>query len=1045
MAGSRHKKPVPALASLSPEQPWHAAAAMTGPFRADAAGPRPRGAPPLANEDNYTTNDAATITGNLLANDTPGDVPLAVISVNADNGPALALDREIILASGARLRVNSDGSFIYNPNGAFNSLPTTIEVFSYRVPGNDSATVMVTVENPPNPIVGTDDPETLTGTPNDDVLDARGGDDIVNALGGNDSIDGGTGADQMNGRTGNDTYFVDNAGDSVTELAGEGYDIIIASVNYTLGAGLHVEELVAPLGRILPIELIGNELDNIIRGARGNDTLRGMAGNDLLDRGTITEGGPNTMVGGTGDDIYLAGALGGLSDSITELDGEGYDIVYLVRNDAFVLTPGAFVELIAPVPTANIGAVQISGNGLNNEIRGGQQNDQLNGGGGADTLIGFAGNDTYTIDHPGDVIVEQANGGTDTVRTSINYMLAEGSNLENLTGGLNPDGTPSNASFSLGGNSVNNAITGGGGSDIIVGGDGSDTLLGLGGDDSIYGEDGHDTIDGGTGADLMDGGPGHDTYFVDNAGDVVIEAFEANQPTHNGDIIVTRISFTLTEDQYIEVLNGISTGVNSINLTGNSQVQNILGSSGDNVLNGGGGADSLEGRGGDDIFYIVSGNETLVELPSQGRDAVYSPVSYILAAGTSIEILSTTALGGSDPINFAGNELAQAIYGNAGANIIIGRGGADYMVGLGGDDTYYLSGGNEYVAENAGEGRDVIYTSASYALAAGSHVEALAADGILGTDAINLRGNEFNNEVYGNNGANMLNGGGGAGDYLVGWGGDDVYLIFTGAEIIVENMGGGRDVVYTTVSYGLAAGTQVEVLSTDSIAGTNAINLTGNELNNEVYGNNGANLLNGGGGGDYLVGWGGNDTYLVFGGGEIVVENAGGGRDVIYSTVSYGLAAGTSVEALSTDSITGTGAIDLTGNELAQEVYGNNGANTLNGGAGGDYMAGFGGADSFAFTTALGSGNVDHLADFSAVDDTILLENAVFTGLANGALPTSAFVAGSAAADADDRIVYNSATGQIFFDADGNGAGAQVLFATVNAGTVLTAGDFMVI
>jgi Ca2+-binding RTX toxin-like protein len=495
-------------------------------------------------------------------------------------------------------------------------------------------------------------------------------------------------------------------------------------------------------------------------------------------------------------------------------------------------------------------------------------------------------------------------------------------------------------------------------SETIVGTPDSDIIDARGGDDIVYGQDGHDTIDGGTGADLMDGGTGHDTYYVDDAGDVVIDAFEANQPLHNGDVIRTAISFTLTEDQHIEVLSGIPTGTDPINLTGNSRAQGISGNSGDNVLNGGGGADDLEGRGGDDTFYIVSGNETIFEYPDLGRDVVYSPVSYILAADTSVEVLSTTALGGTDPINFAGNTLAQAIYGNAGANIIIGRGGADYMVGFGGDDTYYLSNGGEYVAENAGEGRDVIYTSASYALAAGSHVEALAADGILGTDAINLRGNEFNNEVYGNNGANMLNGGGG---------------------------------------------------------------------------------------GDYLVGWGGNDTYLVFGGGEIVVENAGSGRDVVYSTVGYVLAAGTSVEALSTDSIIGTNAIDLTGNELAQEVYGNNGANTLNGGAGGDYLAGFGGADNFAFTTALGGGNVDHLADFSAVDDTILLENAVFTGLANGALPASAFVAGAAAADADDRIVYNGATGQIFFDADGNGAGAQVLFATVNAGTVLTASDFMVI
>jgi len=105
----------------------------------------------------------------------------------------------------------------------------------------------------------------------------------------------------------------------------------------------------------------------------------------------------------------------------------------------------------------------------------------------------------------------------------------------------------------------------------------------------------------------------------------------------------------------------------------------------------------------------------------------------------------------------------------------------------------------------------------------------------------------------------------------------------------------------------------------------------------------------------------------------------------------------------------------------------------------------FGGTDTFAFTTALGATNVDRIADFNVVDDTIALDDAVFTGLATGALAAGAFVNGTAAADADDRIVYNSATGQILFDADGNGAGAAVLFATVSAGTVLTASDFTVI
>ena len=101
--------------------------------------------------------------------------------------------------------------------------------------------------------------------------------------------------------------------------------------------------------------------------------------------------------------------------------------------------------------------------------------------------------------------------------------------------------------------------------------------------------------------------------------------------------------------------------------------------------------------------------------------------------------------------------------------------------------------------------------------------------------------------------------------------------------------------------------------------------------------------------------------------------------------------------------------------------------------------------DSFAFTTALGAGNVDWLADYSVTDDTILLENAVFTGLAEGTLAAGAFVTGATAGEADDRIVYNSASGALLFDADGNGAGAAVQFAALAGGLALTASDFIVI
>jgi len=243
----------------------------------------------------------------------------------------------------------------------------------------------------------------------------------------------------------------------------------------------------------------------------------------------------------------------------------------------------------------------------------------------------------------------------------------------------------------------------------------------------------------------------------------------------------------------------------------------------------------------------------------------------------------------------------------------------------------------------------------------------------------------------------------------------------------------------------MAAGLDIEVLSSSNQAGTGAQTLIGNALAQEIYGNAGANFIEGGGGADYMAGFGGNDVYVVDSADDYVAEAAGGGRDVLYALGDYVLAAGNEIEILSSLSQAGTAAQNLTGNALAQEIYGNAGANVLNGGAGADYLMGFGGADTFAFTTALGGGNVDQIADFVSGTDKIALDDAVFTGLGFGALPAGAFVTGTVAADADDRILYDNATGNLFFDADGNGAGAAVQFATLQGHPTLTASDFTVI
>ena len=362
-----------------------------------------------------------------------------------------------------------------------------------------------------------------------------------------------------------------------------------------------------------------------------------------------------------------------------------------------------------------------------------------------------------------------------------------------------------------------------------------------------------------------------------------------------------------------------------------------------------------------------------------------------------------------------------------------------------GNDTYIVGNPGDVVIEDPNEGVDIIYSSVSYSLNDSSEVESLSTITWELTDPINLTGNGLDNHLIGNAGRNRLDGGGGN-DVMTGREGNDTYVVDSAGDRVLESAGGGTDIIYSAVSYSLNDSSEVESLSTMPWEATTAINLAGNGLANHLIGNAGANQLNGRGGADTMIGREGNDTYLVDNAGDKAFEAAGGGTDAVYSAVSFTLTDGQEIEGLSTITWELTNAIDLTGNKLNNYLIGNAGANVLDGRAGNDTLHGREGADTYAFTTVLGPQNVDVILGFSAADDIIALENnGVFVGLSEGALPASAFVIGTAALDANDRIVYNQATGQLFFDADGDGAGAQIQFARLDGAPIIAAGDFTVI
>ncbi|HVQ07464.1 MAG TPA: Ig-like domain-containing protein [Allosphingosinicella sp.] len=482
----------------------------------------------------------------------------------------------------------------------------------------------------------------------------------------------------------------------------------------------------------------------------------------------------------------------------------------------------------------------------------------------------------------------------------------------------------------------------------------------------------------------------------------------------------------------------------------------------DDTLLGTAGTDILAGGNGNDTYYVENGSDQVLEANGGGNDRVIASVSYALAAGSYVETLEAAAAAG--PINLTGNEFDQLLLGNGSANVLFGGlgndtleggGGADMLYGEGGDDISRGGSGDDiYVVDAAGdvteelsfEGNDTVLTQVSYALTTGASVETLSTTVHAATTAINLIGNYLDQTIIGNYGANIITGGVGA-DVLIGLLGDDTYIIHDSTASVIEDAGGGNDLVYTSVSFMLGAGSQVEILSTTFHAGTAAIDLVGNSFAQAIYGNAAANNIRGGGGGDSLYGFAGNDTYFVSSAADQVFEQASSGADAVYTAGSYTLAAGQEIEFLSTDNFASTApGINLTGNEFANTIYGNDGNNILDGKGGNDALVGLAGADTFAFTTALGPNNVDLVFGFQQGVDKIALDDAIFTAIGGlGTLDANAFHTGAAAHDATDRIIYNSATGQLYYDADGIGGMAAIQFATTSPGLALTASDFQVI
>jgi Ca2+-binding RTX toxin-like protein len=1017
-----------------------------------------------------------SITGNAIANSLNGDAGNDTIRGNGGRdtiqgglGNDLIVFTQMldgaIVDGGAdtnTIRIESDSSITMVDDDFVNL--SNIERTEYA-----ATSVNITVGLKTQSAVGT---TLLSGTAGDDILsaptytvgiqlDGQGGDDSLTGGNANDTLIGGSYNNTLNGGNGDDLIIITPSSQSPSQLdtvnGGNGSDTLQVALpsttlgdddfssiseievlqatsgdnSFTIGAtassagirtvyGAAGNDTIDATSYTTGVTLNGGEganslaggsaADSLIAGS-GNDTLSGGAGKDTLDAGT----GVNNLSGGNDDDTFLFSAPSVLGT--TSLDGGAgtADTILFtasgvtlgdsrfgnVKNTEVLQLGGGNNSLVggASAKTAGIRTI-IGGTGRNtlsaagdisdsspsnvailldasassasslvggygaDQLIGGSGSDTMKGGLGGDAMKGGDGNDVYYYDENTDNITELNGGGTDKVISTLDYVLGNYIESVELDGERNLNAT-----------AHSNRITSDTYFDTLIGNSKKNIL-----DDAKSGWSGARDI----GASFMQGGDGDDTYVVHSAKSEIRE--NINQ---GFDLVEAYYSYSLPDE--VEKIILVEGATGALSAFGNGAANTLIGNSSDNTLDGKGGADNMTGGLGDDIYIVDDTGDIVSESVNQGIDLVQvlktgnlmddDVTTYILADGNNIENLQYVGhrgdSEGTSGIAFlTGNELDNSILGGRGKDTL--RGGAlgndtlnggegdDFLAGGYGDDLYIVDSALDVVDETANAGRDTVDAALSYTLSGG--VEYLV---LSGTGNIDGTGSTDDNTLIGNNQDNRLDGSRGA-DSMAGGNGDDIYVVDDLGDRVLENAGQGTDLVYSSVDYALANNVENLILtgtanifgtgnSTGTNVGVRANSLIGNSGDNILTGGAGNDTLDGGSGVDAMTGGAGDDIYFVDNTGDAVTENINGGTDSVYSSVNYTLAL--NLENLY---LTGSSAINGTGNAQNNLIVGNGAANTLIGGIGNDTL------DGGAVADAMTGGAGDDIYFVDNASDTVV-------------------------------------------------------------------------
>ncbi|MEH2002619.1 MAG: calcium-binding protein [Nostoc sp.] len=742
--------------------------------------------------------------------------------------------------------------------------------------------------------------------------------------------------------------------------------------------------------------LVGSELADTIKGLAGNDNITGNEGDDVL-------------TGGGGKDQFLFSYYGGI-DTITDFAGVGKG-----TNPT-------------PVVIAEVDTLQFQGDGFTAQNLLLTQN-------GKNLEISFEG-DAYETRFFGPKVILQnfklenlENLKASGAKPAVGNILFDGQN--SITDSFNVlDSNSTDTSLGIKNivtflNDLNNNITGlEDSNDVVNGQGGNDKIDGLSGNDLLRGGAGNDSLIGGAGNDILVGGVGNESLVGGN--DSLIGG---------------------TGNDYLRV--EFSTGDNTLNGGAGDDTLNAGATSGDNLLSGG---------DGNDLLYTSN---------------VYSNVTgYIYYPSSSNNTLNGGA--GNDTLN------AESPSGN---NLLFGGDGNDFLSTSGiityrGEPNFNSSGNNTL---NGGAGNDTLnagQSSGNNLLSGGDGNDFLTISGVFfgdrggGASSIPSSGN---NTLNGGTGDDTLRAESPSGNNLLfgGDGNDSFYLSTTLPDtapsyFVTQTVDGGKGNDVLSTDYRNATGGITTTFNpTTNIGSITAgtyqvsyknieqLNISGTQFDDLIVGNNGNDTLS--------TGYGGNDTIDGGKGDDVLYANywnaTGGITTTFNPTTNIGLITAGTYQV----SYKNIERLNISGTQFDDLIVGNNGSDTLSasndgndtiiGGVGNDILTGNSndsliggdGTDTFAFYSYYGG--IDTIYDFDTTNELIQVSAIGFgDGLSIGSLKTSQFTIGTSATTSNQRFIYNSATGGLYFDLDGSASGfTQVQFAQLSGGLSVTEKNFVVV